>query len=89
MAQLEANTVKFSTAVLFLLGLIIPLWPLSLPVCWYFAYRSFKSGGDPPISLYELEKAASLLKSGAISQEEFDRIKSKNESIRMTPKNEA
>jgi hypothetical protein len=78
MAQLEANTAKFSTVIWFLLGLIIPLWPISLPFCWYMAYRSYQKGGDPAVSLYELEKAAQMLKDGVITQEEFDRIRARS-----------
>ncbi len=39
----EGAAVKLSTIVWAVLGLIIPLWPISLPVCWYFAYRSYKT----------------------------------------------
>jgi len=39
----KANTFKFSTIILLILGLITPLWPISLPLFWYFAYRSYKS----------------------------------------------
>ena len=39
-----ANSFKFSTFLWLLAGLFIPLWPISLPVCWYLAYRSYKSG---------------------------------------------
>lgn len=39
-----ANTFKFSTCVWMILGLIVPMWPLSLPFCWFIAYRSYKKG---------------------------------------------
>jgi len=39
-----ADTFKFSTVIWIIAGLLIPLWPISLPVCWFLAYRSYKSG---------------------------------------------
>lgn len=38
------NTFKFGTFLWLLAGLIIPFWPISLPVCWFMAYRSYRSG---------------------------------------------
>jgi len=39
----KANTFKFSTIILLVLGLITPLWPISLPLFWFLAYRTYKS----------------------------------------------
>ncbi|WP_439530808.1 hypothetical protein [Pannonibacter sp.] len=39
-----ANTFKFGTFLWLLAGVIIPFWPISLPICWFFAYRSYRSG---------------------------------------------
>jgi hypothetical protein len=38
----EGGSFKFGTLVWIVIGLIVPLWPISLPVCWYLAYRSYK-----------------------------------------------
>ena len=71
------NTFSFSTIIFIILGLIVPIWPISLPLFWYLAYRSYKSGTAPaPVpSLADLQSAQDLLDRGTISQEEFDRIK--------------
>jgi hypothetical protein len=39
-----ADSFKFSTLLWLIAGVIIPLWPISLPLCWFLAYRSYKSG---------------------------------------------
>jgi uncharacterized protein DUF4339 len=39
---IEGKSVKFATIIWILAGLLIPLWPVSLPICWYLAYRSYK-----------------------------------------------
>lgn len=39
---IEGASVKFATIFWILGGLLIPLWPVSLPICWYLAYRSYK-----------------------------------------------
>ena len=57
------------------LGVIVPLWPISLPVFWYMAHRAYKRGDAPRLSLADLREAEQLLQSGTITQEEFDRIK--------------
>ncbi|MBK9990655.1 MAG: hypothetical protein IPP19_07990 [Verrucomicrobia bacterium] len=84
MANEKANTVKFSTLMLLILGLFIPLWPISLPVCWYFAYKSYKRGegiagidGDSGggSSLDEIKKAKALYDAGAIDLGEYEKIK--------------
>ena len=74
-SPLEENTVKLSTVMLFAIGCIFPLWPISLPFFWWLAYRSYRKGSPRQISLYEVEKAKSLLDSGGISQAEFDALK--------------
>jgi hypothetical protein len=37
----EGASLKFATIIWILAGLLIPLWPVSLPICWYRAYRSY------------------------------------------------
>lgn len=37
----EERSFKFSTFAFIILGLIIPLWPISLPLFWFLAYRSY------------------------------------------------
>ena len=77
----QANSFTFSTIVFIILGLIVPIWPISLPFFWYLAYRSYKRGDATPLvsspasSLADLKAAQELLDGGTISQEEFDRIK--------------
>jgi hypothetical protein len=39
---IDGGSFKFSTFLLIVLGLIIPLWPISLPLFWFLAYRSYK-----------------------------------------------
>ena len=38
----QANSFTFSTIVFIILGLIVPIWPISLPFFWHLAYRSYK-----------------------------------------------
>lgn len=38
----EGGSFKFGTFVWIVLALLIPLWPISLPLCLYLAYRSYK-----------------------------------------------
>jgi len=71
-----ANTFKFSTFLWIAAGLLIPLWPVSLPVCWFFAYRSYQAGSRPSPTLPDLQAAAELHKSGNLSDAEFQKIKS-------------
>jgi len=74
---MSANTIKLWTVIYFALGAIVPLWPVSLPLFWWLAYRSYRSGVPvPTISLHELERASELHKSGLITSGELDRIKS-------------
>lgn len=77
MAQEQANTMKFSTIIYIALGLIVPLWPLTLPLFWWMAYRSYKRGGEAGHSLADLKNAKDLLEAGAINQKEFDAIKAR------------
>ncbi len=44
MAGERAKTFKFSTVIFIILGLIVPLWPISTPFFWYLAYRSYNKG---------------------------------------------
>ena len=73
----QANTFSFATIIFLVLGLIVPLWPISLPLFWFLAYRSYKNGSAPQsvLSLTDLKNAQDLLDEGTITQEEFDRIK--------------
>ena len=73
----QPNTFSFATILFIILGLIVPFWPISLPLFWFLAYRSYKSGTAPvpAPSIADLQSAQDLLDRGAISQEEFDRIK--------------
>ena len=73
----QQNTFSFATVLFIILGLIVPFWPISLPLFWYLAYRSYRSGAAPPTttSLADLQNAQALLDRGTISQDEFDRIK--------------
>ena len=38
----ETGSFKFSTFIFIVLGLIVPIWPITLPLFWYLAYRSYK-----------------------------------------------
>jgi cytochrome c-type biogenesis protein CcmH/NrfG len=40
----QANSFTFKAVVFFVLGLIVPLWPISLPLFWYLAYKHYKAG---------------------------------------------
>lgn len=77
MAQELANTIKFSTVIYILLGLIIPIWPITLPLFWWMAYKSYRRGGEAGHSITDLKNAKDLLEAGAITQKEFDAIKAK------------
>lgn len=77
----EENTVKISTAMLFFIGCIFPLWPISLPFFWWLAYRSYRKGDPRPVSLYELGKAKALLDDGAITQTEYDALKRRTNGL--------
>tara|TARA_Y100000815_G_scaffold149180_1_gene134895 strand:- start:11861 stop:12100 length:240 start_codon:yes stop_codon:yes gene_type:complete len=72
-----ADTFKFSTLMWLIAGLIIPLWPLSLPLCWFMAYRSYKGGTPPPTSLSDLQAAIDLHKSGNLSDDDLAAVKSR------------
>lgn len=43
------NTFKFSTIIYIILGLIVPLWIVTLPLFWWFAYQSYKDGSGTPL----------------------------------------
>jgi hypothetical protein len=79
MSKKEANTVKGETIIFIVLALLVPLWPISLPIFGWLAYKSYKKG-EPEgsnASLDDVQKAKQLLDAGAISQADFDSIKSK------------
>ncbi|WP_417499799.1 SHOCT domain-containing protein [Methylophaga sp.] len=86
------NSVKVSTVVYFILGLIVPFWLITLPLFWFLAYQSFKSGLGTPLSkqtsnttkqatsysrLDELKKLKELHNSGALTDDEFASEKAK------------
>lgn len=79
MATEQKNTIKFSTILYLILGLIVPLWPISLPLFWYFAYRSYKSGAAVDLgqvsSISDLKQAQELFEAGVISAEELAEVK--------------
>jgi hypothetical protein len=77
MAQEIENTFKFTTVLFLIIGLILPLWPITLPLFFWLAYRSYKNGVPEKPPLSELKLAKDLLESGAITQEEYDVIKQK------------
>lgn len=79
-----ANTLKPSTIIFIILALILPLWPITLPLFLWLAHKSYKGGEVIAYkvegqannrSLDELDTARKLLDAGTISREEFDRIK--------------
>ncbi|MFT7412577.1 MAG: hypothetical protein ACI9J4_000939 [Paraglaciecola sp.] len=45
----NSETVKLLTFVYFVLGLIIPLWLITLPLFWFLAYRDYKSPNGKPL----------------------------------------
>ncbi|BBF94653.1 hypothetical protein [Blastochloris tepida] len=69
------DTFKFSTFLWLVAGLLIPFWPISLPLCWFFAYRSYKSGTEPVGSMSDLTAAIELHKQGLVSNEELEVVK--------------
>jgi hypothetical protein len=36
------NTVKVTTIIFIVLGLFVPCWPISLPLFFYLAYRTYR-----------------------------------------------
>ena len=74
----QKESFKFGTLLWFIAGLVVPLWPISLPFCWYMAYRSYKSGDDTSDKLAALKNAQDLHDAGAISAEDFQKIKEQN-----------
>ena len=52
----QANSFTFSTIVFIILGLIVPIWPISLPFFWYLAYRSYKRGDATALVLNQVWK---------------------------------
>jgi hypothetical protein len=47
----EGGSFKFGTFVWIVLALFIPLWPITLPICLFFAYRSYKKPSSQTISV--------------------------------------
>jgi hypothetical protein len=76
-AYQEADSIKFSTVLFIAIGLLLPLWPITLPLFFWLAYRSYRKGGPADVSLYELQKAKALLDTGGITQGEYDAIKAR------------
>lgn len=72
-----ANTFKFSTFIWIVIGLFVPLWPITLPFFWYLAYRSYKKGDTPSGRLADLQSAIELNRSGVLSDDELSQIKVK------------
>lgn len=80
-----ANTFKFSTFLWLVAGLFIPLWPISLPLCWFFAWRTYKKG-EPPVGRFsDLQDAVALNKAGVLSDDELLRIKARMLGGRAEP----
>lgn len=79
--QSEADTIKFSTVLFIAIGLLLPLWPITLPLFFWLAWRSYRKGGPADVSLYELQKAKALLDSGGINQAEYDALKARATSL--------
>jgi hypothetical protein len=77
MSKKIANTVKPETVVFIVLALMVPLWPISLPVFLWFAYKSYLKGEQEcsGSSMEDVRKAKQLLDAGVINQAEFDVIK--------------
>ncbi len=38
------NKLTFKVIAYFAIGLIFPIWPISLPIFWYLAYKAYKRG---------------------------------------------
>lgn len=72
-----ADTFKFSTFLWLVAGLLIPLWLISLPFCWYMAYRSYKSGTPRVANFSDLQSAVELHKAGDLTDEELAGVKAK------------
>lgn len=43
-ANVTGGKFTFKAVIYLVLGLIVPFWPLSLPVFWYLAYKAYKAG---------------------------------------------
>lgn len=100
MSEPKANSFKFSTVIWIIVGLLLPLWPISLPLCFWMAYKSYQNGEhdeqDSSVTekasavaeviqperdkaLNTVKEAKELLDAGAITEEEFSKIK--NEAL--------
>lgn len=80
------DTVKISTIVFFVLGLIIPLWVITLPICWFLAYRSFKSGDGSPVSKPQvaLQREIVIEEQGPSKFDNIEKLKSLLDSGALT-----
>lgn len=100
MSEPKANSFKFSTVIWIIVGLLLPLWPISLPLCFWMAYKSYQNGeqdeqdssvtekasavaeviqSERDKALNTVKEAKELLDAGAITEEEFSKIK--NEAL--------
>ena len=76
---------KFKAILFVILGLVVPLWPISLPLFFYLAYRTYTSAGAPKVPAHaspnranfaeELVSWKRLLDDGTITQAEFEQQK--------------
>ncbi len=66
------DTIKISTVVFFVLGLIVPFWIFTLPFFWFVAYRTFKSGEGTTIIKSESIKTRDELEKGNNQSSKFD-----------------
>jgi hypothetical protein len=87
-AEEAPNTWKFRTVVFLILAVVFPLWPITLPLFLYIAYRSYKSGSTQytistsansaipvPDKTSQLGALHDLLTKGALTQLEYEQEK--------------
>lgn len=82
-----ARTWKFRTVVYLFFALLTSFLVVTIPIFLYLAYRSYQNGStgavpqpanvSPPSNLEELERLHALVKSGALTQEEYETEKRK------------
>ncbi len=68
------DTIKISTVVCFVLGLIVPFWIFTLPLFWFVAYKTFKSGEGTTIIKSESIKTKDKLGNGNSHNSKFDNL---------------